>query len=44
LEHEDEPPKVRSIYEAELAKEGIPIGMAPIQYRQSTAQKKTVVP
>jgi gentisate 1,2-dioxygenase len=44
MEHEDEPPEVRSIYEAELAKGGIPIGMAPIQYRQPTAQKKTVVP
>ncbi len=44
LEHEDEPPEVRAIYEAELAKEGIPIGMVPIQYRQGTAQNKTVVP
>ena len=44
LEHEDEPPEVRAIYEAELAKEGIPIGMAPIQYREGAVQAKTVVP
>jgi uncharacterized RmlC-like cupin family protein len=31
LEHEDEPPEIRAMYEAELAKEGVPFRMAPTQ-------------
>ena len=31
LEHEDEPPEIRAMYEAELAKEGIPLRMEPIR-------------
>ena len=31
LEHEDEPPEIRAMYEAELAKEGVPLRMRPIQ-------------
>ena len=31
LEHEDEPPEIRAMYEAELAKEGIPLRMGPIK-------------
>jgi uncharacterized RmlC-like cupin family protein len=33
LEHEDEPPEIRAMYEAELRKEGIPLKMKPIQRR-----------
>ena len=33
MEHEDEPPEVRTMYEADLAKEGIPLMMPPIQRR-----------
>ena len=31
LEHEDEPPEIRAMYEAELAKEGVPLRMPPIK-------------
>ncbi len=31
LEHEDEPPEIRAMYEAELAKEGIPLRMGPVR-------------
>ncbi len=31
LEHEDEPPEIRAMYEAELAKERIPLRMKPIE-------------
>lgn len=34
LEHEDEPPEIRTMYEAELAKEGIPLRMEPIRRAQ----------
>jgi hypothetical protein len=30
LEHEDEPPEIRAMYEAELVKEGIPFRMKPV--------------
>ncbi|HXG50209.1 MAG TPA: ethanolamine ammonia lyase-activating protein [candidate division Zixibacteria bacterium] len=33
LEHEDEPPEIRAMYEAELKKEGIPFRMAPLAPR-----------
>jgi uncharacterized RmlC-like cupin family protein len=33
LEHEDEPPEIRAMYEAELKKEGIPLRMRPIDRR-----------
>src|ERR1051325_11380632 len=33
LEHEDEPPEIRAIYEAELAKQGIPLRMKHIEGR-----------
>jgi hypothetical protein len=33
LEHEDEPPKIRALYEAELKKEGIPFRMPTIEQR-----------
>jgi quercetin dioxygenase-like cupin family protein len=31
LEHEDEPPEIRAMYEAELKKEGVPFKMPPIE-------------
>jgi hypothetical protein len=31
LEHEDEPPEIRAMYEAELAKEGVPFRMPPVR-------------
>jgi hypothetical protein len=31
LEHEDEPPEIRAMYEAELQKEGVPFRMKPIE-------------
>jgi uncharacterized RmlC-like cupin family protein len=31
LEYEDEPPELRAMYEAELARRGVPLNMAPIQ-------------
>lgn len=31
MEHEDEPPEIRAMYEAELAKKGIPFRMEPIR-------------
>ena len=34
LEHEDEPPKIRAVYEAELKKEGIPFRMPTIERRR----------
>ncbi|MGH8525403.1 MAG: cupin domain-containing protein, partial [Gammaproteobacteria bacterium] len=34
MDYEDEPREVRAIYEAELAKEGIPCRMPPIHYRK----------
>jgi len=34
LDHEDEPPEIRAMYEAELAKEGIPLNMMPIKRSQ----------
>jgi len=34
MEYEDEPPEVRAMYEAELAKEGIPLRMEAIQRRK----------
>jgi len=33
LEHENEPPEIRAMYEAELKKEGIPFRMPPVQPR-----------
>jgi hypothetical protein len=33
LEHEDEPPEIRAMYEVELKKEGIPLRMPPIERR-----------
>ncbi len=44
MEHEDEPREVRAIYERELAKEGIPLGMPAIQYSQERFVPKMVVP
>ena len=34
LEHEDEPPEIRAIYEAELKKERIPFRMGPVERRK----------
>jgi len=34
LEHEDEPPEIRAIYEAELKKEGIPFRMQLVEGRK----------
>jgi hypothetical protein len=31
LEHENEPPEIRAMYEAELAQEGLPFRMKPLQ-------------
>lgn len=31
MEHEDEPPEIRAMYEADLAREGIPLRMGPIK-------------
>jgi gentisate 1,2-dioxygenase len=31
VEHEDEPPEIRKMYEADLAKEGIPLRMEPVK-------------
>jgi uncharacterized RmlC-like cupin family protein len=33
LEHEDEPPEIRAMYEAEMKKAGVPFRMPPIQRR-----------
>jgi gentisate 1,2-dioxygenase len=33
LEHEDEPPEIRAMYEAELKKEDIPLRMRPVERR-----------
>ncbi|MGH7832259.1 MAG: ethanolamine ammonia lyase-activating protein [Candidatus Binatia bacterium] len=32
LEHDDEPPEIRAMYEAELVKEGIPLRMKPVAH------------
>jgi hypothetical protein len=34
LEHEDEPPEIRALYEAELKKEGIPLRMPQIEHKR----------
>ncbi len=34
LEHEDEPPEIRAMYEAELKKAGTSLRMRPIERRQ----------
>jgi hypothetical protein len=34
LEHEDKPPEIRAMYDAELKKEGIPSRMKPIERRR----------
>ncbi|HEX9879450.1 MAG TPA: ethanolamine ammonia lyase-activating protein [Candidatus Binatia bacterium] len=44
MEHEDEPPEVRAMYEKELAKEGIALGMPPIHYSEERFAAKPVVP
>jgi len=33
LEHENEPPEIRTMYEEELKKEGVPLRMPPIERR-----------
>ena len=33
LEHEDEPPKIRALYESEMKKSGVPFRMPALQRR-----------
>ena len=38
LEHQDEPPEIRAMYEAELKKAGVPFRMEPIKRPKNIRQ------